>query len=569
MSNQKTANDYREERKARLAKAAKKNSKKSHRLSGLKMSKKAKAVVSIIVVAAIVLGAGFLACRQLGVFERMKTISTVDGASYSAVEYEYYYKSVHNYFYNMSYQYDSYYGTGYGAAYTGYDYTKAPSEQNYPYSDYTLEDGTQATWQQFFEHIALQNMQRNIVLSDMAKAEGFEISAEAQAEVDAQLQELRDGIKEQAGDTGSVVSLGTYLRSAYGKGMSEGKFLDIVERETLATEYNEYLLEKNAENYSVEELEEAYNEDPSAYNCVDFRLFNISPETADVADDATAEESLAATEKAEQEAKAKAEEMFEAITDEASFIDLAAKYATDSQKESYDYSDPDVTLSTYVQKSTISSSFSEDIINWLYGDEAKAGDKKLFEDNGYYYIFYMIKPSYRDDETIPVDVRHILYQIDETAEDQEAADAEQKALAEAALEAINAADDKLAKFLELVEAESADTGSNTNGGLYEKVGKGQYVPEFEAWALDSARQEGDVEIVKTSYGYHVMYFEKAYTKPLWQLTISETLASEALEEDLTAAYASDKYAVPEGDATIAELNSKIYDELVANYYTAA
>ncbi len=568
MSTQKTANDYREERKARLAKAAKQNSKKSHKLNGPKMSKKAKAVISIVLVAVIALAVGGYACNQLGVFERMKTIPTESGTSYSAVEYEYYYKSVHNYFYQMSAQYDSYYGQGYGAAYTGYDSTKNPAEQNYPYSDFTVEEGKTPTWQQFFEHMALQNMQRNIILSDMAKAENFEISAEAQAEVDAQLQELRDRIKSQAGETGQVVSLGTYLRSAYGKGMSESKFLDIVERETLATEYNQYLLEKNSENYSVEELEKVYKEDPSAYNCVDFRLFNISPDLSDLAEDATEDEKKAATEKAEKAAKEKADKMLEAITDDASFIELAEKNATAEQKEAYDYSDPDITLSKYVQKSTLAQSFGEDILNWLYGEKTKAGDKKLFEENGNYYIFLMLKPSYRDDETIPVDVRHILYQIDETATDKDAADKEQKAKADAALAAINAADDKLAKFLELVEAESADTGSSTTGGLYEKVGRGQYVPEFEAWALDAARQPGDIEVVKTDYGYHVMYFEKAYTKPLWQLTISETLASEALEEELKTAYESNTYAVAKDDTTVAELNTKIYNELVSTYYGA-
>lgn len=568
MSTQKTANDYREERKARLAKAAKKNSKKAHRLNGPKMSRKAKATIGIVFVVAIALVVGGLACNSLGVFERMKTISTVAGDSYSAVEYEYYYKSVHNYFYQMSAQYDSYYGQGYGAAYTGYDTAKAPADQEYPYADYTLEDGKKATWQQFFEHIALQNMQRNIVLSDMAKEAGFEISAEAQAEVEDQLQQLRDGIKEQAGETGQVVSLGTYLRSAYGKGMSESKFLKIVERETLATEYNQHLLETNSENYGIEELEKVYAEDPSAYNCIDFRLFNITPDTSDLAEDATADEQAAAKEKAEKVAKEKANKMFEEITDEASFIELAKKNATDAQKESYDYEDPDVTLSSYVQKATIEGSFNEEIIKWLYGDSAKAGEKKLFEDNGNYYIFFMLKPSYRDNETIPVDVRHILYQIDETATDKEAADKEQKAKAEAALAAINAADDKLAKFLELVEAESADTGSSSNGGLYEMVGRGQYVPEFEAWALDPARQEGDIEIVKTDYGYHVMYFVKAYTKPAWQLTISQTLASEALEKDLDEAYASDKYAVAEGETVLADLNTKIYNELTAAYYGA-
>lgn len=32
------------------------------------------------------------------------------------------------------------------------------------------------------------------------------------------------------------------------------------------------------------------------------------------------------------------------------------------------------------------------------------------------------------------------------------------------------------------------------------------VPEFEKWAMDDSRKYGDVAIVKSKYGYHIMYF---------------------------------------------------------------
>lgn len=567
MATQKTSNDYREERKARLAKASKKNAKKSHKIGGHRMSKKAKSVIAIVLVVAIAGVAGFFACKNLGVFDRMKTIETVSGEKYSAVEYEYYYKSVHNYIYNMAYQYDTYYGTGYGYQYTGYDYTTDPAEQNYPYDDYTLEDGSAATWKQYFEYLALDRMQYYNVIADMAEEAGFEVSAEAKAETEANIEELRENIKSTAEEQGSqVVSLSTYLRASYGNGMNESTFMEIVERETLATEYSQYLLETKADEYSVEELEKVYKEDKTAYDCIDFRLFAIDPVTEELAEDATEDEEQAAEEKAAAEAKKKADEMFGKITDENSFITLAAEYATEEQKEANDFSDSSTTLSKYIQKSTVESSFSEDIVDWLYSDETKANDKKMFEVSGSYYIFYMVKAAYRDDETIPVDVRHILYQIDDEATDQEAEKETQKAAAEAALKEIQAAADPLAKFLELVETDSDDTGSNTSGGLYEYVGRGQYVEAFEAWSLDASRQEGDVAVVETEYGYHVMYFVKAHTKPQWQITISQNLASEAITEELEEAYKTDAYAVAEDNAALAEINAKIYNELKTNYY---
>ena len=61
-------------------------------------------------------------------------------------------------------------------------------------------------------------------------------------------------------------------------------------------------------------------------------------------------------------------------------------------------------------------------------------------------------------------------------------------------------------FAALANQHSEDGGSNTTGGLYEAVtNDGTYVPEFEAWCVAEGRQVGDTGIVKTTYGYHVMY----------------------------------------------------------------
>lgn len=556
MSTKKTSNDYREERKARLAKASKQNHKKSHKISGPSISKGAKTVIYSVIAAVVVIAIAVGACYSFGVFERMKKIETVSGTSYSAVEYEYYYKSVYNYYYNMSAQYDSYYGSGYGYYYTGYDCSKLPAEQNYPYADFKNEDGSDATWQQFIEKMALESMQRNIALADMAEDAGFEMSAEAKSEAEENLQTLRDGIKEQAqSNGGQTISLGKYLRANYGKGMSEKLFLKLVERETLASEYLTSITDERAATFTDADLEKEYKKDTSAYDCVDFRMFTIEAETEDDATDAEKE-------KAKKDAKAKADKMFAAIKDEDSFIKLAEQNATDEQKESYDYSKSQTTLSQYITKSTIESAFGEDILEWLYNAKNEANTKKMFDVNGTYYIFYLLKPAYRDDSTLPVDVRHILYQIDSEAEDAKAEDAKQKAAAELALSKINEADDKLAKFLELVE-ESADTGSSSNGGLYEMVTKGQMVAEFENWCFDPSRTEGETAIVKTDYGYHVMYFVKQYTKPAWKITIANSMAEDQLEDEITEMLATDTYKVKD-TAIIAEYNKKFYD----NYVTA-
>ena len=64
-------------------------------------------------------------------------------------------------------------------------------------------------------------------------------------------------------------------------------------------------------------------------------------------------------------------------------------------------------------------------------------------------------------------------------------------------------------FAALAEEYSEDAGSNTNGGLYENVARGQMVEEFENFCF-SEHKPGDTGIVygeSGSYaGYHVMYY---------------------------------------------------------------
>ena len=111
----------------------------------------------------------------------------------------------------------------------------------------------------------------------------------------------------------------------------------------------------------------------------------------------------------------------------------------------------------------------------------------------------------------------------------------------------NQADDVLNQWLSGEQTEemfalyandySADTGSNTMGGLYTDVYVGQMVEEFEAWCFDEARKPGDYGIVKTDLGYHIMYFSAS--RPIWQSQVESDLLSERGMALITAT--TDKY----------------------------
>ena len=118
-----------------------------------------------------------------------------------------------------------------------------------------------------------------------------------------------------------------------------------------------------------------------------------------------------------------------------------------------------------------------------------------------------------DKTTSSVDVRHILILPEgatiETVTTEEFSDEAWAAGEQKAQEILdqwlsgNKTEDS---FATLANENSADTGSNTNGGLYSGVTEGQMVEAFNDWCFDSSRQVGDYGIVKTQYGYHIMYF---------------------------------------------------------------
>lgn len=102
-----------------------------------------------------------------------------------------------------------------------------------------------------------------------------------------------------------------------------------------------------------------------------------------------------------------------------------------------------------------------------------------------------------------VDVRHILIQPeDDTDEAWENARKKAQALYDSWV-AGGATEEA---FAALAKEYTADSNGD-KGGLYENVGKGDMVEEFDTWIFDASRKAGDHGIVKTAdYGYHLMYF---------------------------------------------------------------
>ncbi|MBQ8768113.1 MAG: peptidylprolyl isomerase [Oscillospiraceae bacterium] len=116
-----------------------------------------------------------------------------------------------------------------------------------------------------------------------------------------------------------------------------------------------------------------------------------------------------------------------------------------------------------------------------------------------------------------VDVRHILIkpEADIKDEDGKATGSSEDAWnachdkAQAILDEWLTGEKTEDSFAKLATEKTEDGGSKTTGGLYSDVWPGMMVEAFNDWCFDESRESGDYGMVKTPYGYHIMYFVDA------------------------------------------------------------
>lgn len=138
------------------------------------------------------------------------------------------------------------------------------------------------------------------------------------------------------------------------------------------------------------------------------------------------------------------------------------------------------------------------------------------------------------------DVRHILIAVEGGTEDEDGditySDQEWETCRKEAQEILDqwlAGEATEESFTALAYEYSEDGGSNGNGGLYEDLDEQSgFVQEFIDWYMDESRKPGDYGLIRTEYGYHVMYFvesEAQWLRACRQGVISDKTA-EILKE---------------------------------------
>lgn len=428
-------------------------------------------------------------------------VATVDGQKISIGMYDYYYASIVSY-------YEQYASYGYYSLDTTKDYSKQYT---------TDDDGNKISWQKFFETEALKEVEQITTYYSKALEEGVTLTSAQKKTIDKQISTLKDSASQ------NDVSLDQYIKANFGTYCSEDTIRLMLEQYYLSANYKgKFKCETKVTDNDVDKY---YNDHKNDYKKIEF-YYIASP--YDATDDNSKNESIKTAEKIM--AKMKDKKSVIALVPEvySSYIDSQVKssMAQDStltEKKAREEAVKSYESNVVTTVSGSDSPFDDKMNTWLFSDDTKVGSKKYYIDESAGYIYIVLKTSkasVEEDETYTV--RHILVAPESgsnssssTSEKTEYTDeqwAAAKKKADSILAKFNKTDKSEYEFAKLAEqysTDSASTSSGSNdsfGGLYESVTLGQMVPDFEKWSIDDSRKYGDTGIVKSDYGYNIMFF---------------------------------------------------------------
>lgn len=421
-------------------------------------------VVCVVLVAAFITTVALISSyKKSGNLLRNQTILSTENFSVSGTTFKYFLNYEYQNFVNDNANYLESYGL----------------DVTVPLRDQETSDGQ--NWFDYMVSRTQSSLEEILRLCEKAKAEGYKLEETELKQKDEYIATL----KKEAAD--NKLSLDEYIGTLYGEGIKADDIVAGLELSMLATKYYDETIAKK--EYTEDEINSHFDKNKNDFLLADYIYYTFTAEKENGLNKDAATKSL-------EEAKKKAQELAMAKTP-SEFESILTKLIKADGGNSDDITD---TLANINAKGcTYDPDFS--ISKWSFGKDVKLYDTQLYINENRVSAYMITKLPYRD-ESETRSVRHILVSITDTVKD---ADAKKKA--DDILAEYNKGTKNGVEFGKLATKYTDDTGSAATGGLYENFPKGKMVKEFEDWSFDAARQNGDTAIVKTSYGYHVMFFE--------------------------------------------------------------
>mgnify|MGYP003288003890 CR=1 FL=1 len=472
-----------------------------------------KQTIAFVAVIALVLAIGIgsltvTAYNNSGIAERNTTALTIGEHKLSAAELSYFYFDAINAFYSNWYNSYGESAAAYLSMFYGLDITKPLDEQMY-------DEEKNLTFAEYFVNLAVENAVNAYTMYDLATAKGQVLDELGKANVEYSLLNLELSSK-NAGYSKPT----QYLKAVYGNGATVESFQSYLELMALSDTFQNTTYD--GLTYSDSDIN-TYNEEHfNEFSSFTYDTFYVS--TSDLL--------VCTADEDDKDHEHSQEELDAAL--------LAAQNVVSSIKEAKPATTEELNkvirgLDAYAEKESVACTEAKDklysaisdaeIVEWLADSSRKAGDltvvnhtnettdesgNKVTNTYGFTVVLFHER---NDNETKLVNVRHILKAFKNGTTDELGNTVYSLESMKEAEKAINTLKDTWVSgekteesFKALVADNSDDSGSVSNGGLYENVYPGQMVTAFNDWCFDEARQSGDYGIVETEYGYHLVYF---------------------------------------------------------------
>lgn len=502
------------------------------------------AVVAVVLVAALLIW-------HSGIISRYTTALKVKDTKLSVSDMEYYYQTAVNEYYNQEQYYAQLYQQMGMEFPTYFDPSVPYTEQ---YVDPDAEE--KQTFHDYFLEAAKTRAMQVIATNAAADAANYTLSEDAQKELD----EAKASLKSQSQNSG-FATVGAYLKAVYGRGMTEKIYMKNLERYVRYSDYQQTTLNAMGD-YSDEELNAYYAENPDSLDSYTYHYAYLDGSVASTTDDDgnTVEPTDEAKEAAMAAAKKNAEALLAAVkaggntdaTSDQAFVDAAKEYTSSETLRS----------SILGSNNVVSSIYGK----WITDEAREAGDAEMFESSSGYIVIEFLSRAL--DNAPTYNVRHILIKgvadsddanttddadntdTDNTDADDstDTVDPENRTMAQAEAEAARIlkeftdGEQTSERFAELAEQYSEDGRSEednslvTAGGLYSDITKSSnFVKPFLDWIFNTDHKVGDTGLVKTVYGWHVMYVDTV-KDPAWKASAQSGKLNEEQTQWLEALY---------------------------------
>lgn len=429
-------------------------------------------------------------------------VMTVGNTDVSVGMYNFYYQ-------NIVKQYVQYASNGY----YDIDLSKDFSTQ------YTTDDdGNEISWQDRFKENTTELIKKNTIYYQKGIESGITLTDAQKEMIETQL----DNIKNAA--SSANLGVNEYIAQTYGDNCGLETLRKYLEQNYISSVY--YYQQQIKLRPSEDELNAYFKENENDYKSCSYAILEAEYDTSsDATKKAAVDNAKAAIAKITDEDSMKA--LIPEFCSDLISKYISAGYFTDESDAVDAFAGA---MDSSSVKSDVESNFGEDIADWMFNTDTAVGSLNYYADENAGVIYIIMKtsqPALDSDSASKVySVRHILV-IPKSGDDDSSSSASSSTATKkyteeewaAALEKANSILDEYNKgdktelsFAELAEKYTDDTSStsvnmnNMYGGGIMDTQLGQMVSDFENWAIDSSRKYGDVEIVKSSYGYHIMFF---------------------------------------------------------------